>query len=226
VSAAREEILARIRAAPELVAQSHEVGHVPRETQPDLVAQSHEVGHVQRESLPDLVAQSHKVERFAERVADYRARVEVTGDPASAAAALLAGRRVAIAPDLPAELRPAGAGVELVEDDGLAATELDALDAVLSTCAAACAETGTIALDGGPGQGRRALTLVPDVHVCVVRADQIVATVPELIAALEPAAREGRPIVLVSGPSATSDIELNRVEGVHGPRTLVVLIRT
>jgi L-lactate dehydrogenase complex protein LldG len=132
--------------------------------------------------------------------------------------------RVAVAPDLPADLRPAG--VELVEDDGLAATELDALDAALTTCAAACAETGTIALDGGPGQGRRALTLVPDVHVCVVRADQIVETVPELIAALAGAAREGRPIVLVSGPSATSDIELNRVEGVHGPRTLVVLIAT
>jgi L-lactate dehydrogenase complex protein LldG len=206
VSTARDAILARIRAAPELVAQSHEVGHV------------------QRSPAPKLVAQSHKVERFAERVADYRARVEPTGNAAAAAAAVLGGRRVVIAPDLPAELRPAG--VELVEDDGLAATELDAFDAVLSTCAAACADTGTIALDGGPGQGRRALTLVPDVHVCIVRADQIVETVPELIEALEPAAREGRPIVLVSGPSATSDIELNRVEGVHGPRTLVVLIET
>jgi L-lactate dehydrogenase complex protein LldG len=206
VSAARDEILARIRAAPQLVAQSHEVGHVRRET------------------APELVAQSHKVERFAERVADYRARVELTGNASAAAADALGGRRVVIAPDFPADLRPAG--VELVEDDGLGASELDAFDAVLSTCAAACADTGTIALDGGPGQGRRALTLVPDVHVCIVRADQIVETVPELIDALEPAAREGRPIVLVSGPSATSDIELDRVEGVHGPRTLVVLIET
>ena len=206
MTAAREEILERIRSAPDFVAQSHKVD-VPAPPPP-----------------AEFVAQSHKVERFAERVADYRARVEVTEDAASAAADVLAGRRVVVAPDLPPALRPAG--VELVEDEDLAPTELDGLDAVLSTCAAACAETGTIALDGGPGQGRRALTLVPDVHVCVVRADQIVGTVPELIAALEPAARAGRPIVLVSGPSATSDIELNRVEGVHGPRTLVVLIET
>ena len=102
--------------------------------------------------------------------------------------------------------------------------ELDALDGALTTCAAACAETGTIALDGGPGQGRRALSLVPDLHVCVVRAAAIVETVPELIERLEPGARAGRPIVLVSGPSATSDIELNRVEGVHGPRRLVVIV--
>jgi L-lactate dehydrogenase complex protein LldG len=162
------------------------------------------------------------VERFAERVADYRARVELTSDPARAAAEALAGLRVVVAADLPVGLRPAG--VELVEDRGLSASELDSFDAVLSTSAAACADTGTIALDGGPGQGRRALTLVPDVHVCVVRADQIVETVPELVAALADAARAGRPIVLVSGPSATSDIELNRVEGVHGPRTLVVLV--
>jgi L-lactate dehydrogenase complex protein LldG len=203
VSAAREEVLARIRAA--------------LADRPDFVAQSHKVE-------PEPAARHGLVERFAERTADYRARVELTADPAAAAAAALAGMRVAIAPDLPTAVRPPG--VDLIEDHGLAPTELDTLDAALTTCAAACAETGTIALDGGPGQGRRALTLVPDVHVCVVRADQIVETVPELIAALAGAAREGRPIVLVSGPSATSDIELNRVEGVHGPRTLVVLIAT
>jgi L-lactate dehydrogenase complex protein LldG len=202
VSAARDEVLERIHRALEDAAP---VDEVPRDYR--------QRGDAPREQL---------LERFAERVADYRAHVELTADPAAAAAAALTGRRVAIAADLPAQVRPAG--VDLIEDHGLAATELDVLDAALTTCAAACADTGTIALDGGAGQGRRALTLVPDLHVCIVRAEQIVETVPELVAALADSAREGRPIVLVSGPSATSDIELNRVEGVHGPRTLEVLI--
>ena len=109
-------------------------------------------------------------------------------------------------------------------DDGLATAELDALDGALTTCAWACAETGTIALTGGVGEGRRALSLVPDLHVCIVREEQIVGTVPELIQRLKPSAIEGRPIVLVSGPSATSDIELTRVEGVHGPRKLELIV--
>ena len=165
--------------------------------------------------------------RFVERVRDYRATVVVTADPRAAAAEAFAAAgagRVGIAADLDPGLRPEG--FALVEDDALAPRELDGLDGALTTCAAACAETGTIALDGGPGQGRRALSLVPDLHVCIVRAETIVETVPELIAALEPSAREGRPIVLVSGPSATSDIELQRVEGVHGPRRLVVIVAT
>lgn len=164
-------------------------------------------------------------ELFVERVRDYRATVVVTDDPRRAAADAFAAAgavRVGVAPDLDRALRPAG--LELVEDDGLGPRDLDALDGALTTCAAGCAVTGTIALDGRPGQGRRALSLVPDLHVCVIRAEAIVESVPELIAALEPSAREGRPIVLVSGPSATSDIELNRVEGVHGPRQLVVIV--
>jgi L-lactate dehydrogenase complex protein LldG len=166
------------------------------------------------------------VERFVERVTDYRATVEVTDDPAGAATAALdrlGARRLVVASDLPPELRPWG--VVLVEDEGLLPSELDELDGALTTCAAACADTGTIALDGGPGQGRRAITLVPDLHLCIVEAARIVETVPELVARLAGSAREGRPIVLVSGPSATSDIELDRVEGVHGPRRLVVLVR-
>ena len=121
-------------------------------------------------------------------------------------------------PGLPAEWRPAGA----VEDHGLSPQELDALDGVLTGCTVAIAETGTFVLAGGPREGRRALTLVPDLHVCVVLAEQVVETVPQAFDALRDVAR--RPLTFVSGPSATSDIELQRVEGVHGPRNLVVLI--
>lgn len=164
---------------------------------------------------------------LVQRLEEYGATVEVTADPRGAAAEALAAagaRRVGVALDLPHALRPSG--FELVVDEGLDALALDALDAALTTCAAVCAETGTLALDGGPGQGRRALTLMPDLHVCVVEAGDVVETVPELLSVLEPSAREGRPVVLVSGPSATSDIELVRVEGVHGPRRLVVIVAT
>ena len=166
-----------------------------------------------------------RVEAFVDRVRDYRATVLHVDDAAVAVAEVLAAqgaRRIGIPRDLDPRLRPAG--VELVEDDALSPQQLDELDGALTTCAAACAATGTIALDGGPGQGRRALTLLPDLHICLVREEQIVETVPELIRRLEPAATEGRPLVLVSGPSATSDIELQRVEGVHGPRQLVVIV--
>jgi L-lactate dehydrogenase complex protein LldG len=170
-------------------------------------------------------AETDPVEAFVERVSDYHATVVVTDDAHAATADALAAhgaRRIGIAPDLDHRLRPSD--YELVSDAALSPRELDDLDGALTTCRVACALSGTIALDGGPGQGRRALTLLPDLHVCIVRRDQIVATVPELVRALRPSALEGRPIVLVSGPSATSDIELERVEGVHGPRRLVVIL--
>jgi L-lactate dehydrogenase complex protein LldG len=169
-----------------------------------------------------------RLERFAARVADYRAEVRVlapAGLPAAIASALRehGAARVGVPPGLSAAWRPEG--FDAIEDHGLDTHELDALDAVVTGCTVAIAETGTIVLTGGPAEGRRALSLVPDLHVCVVEAAQVVELVPEATVALESVVlHERRPLTLVSGPSATSDIELSRVEGVHGPRTLVVLI--
>jgi len=144
-------------------------------------------------------------------------------DAVTAACAEMGLGRVVVPPGLPAGWRPRD--VALTEDVDLTATELDAIDGAVTGCAVAIAETGTIVLDGSPICGRRLLTLVPDHHICVVLAGQIVELVPEAIAAVAPAVRDGRrPITLVSGPSASSDIELSRVEGVHGPRHLRVLI--
>ncbi len=201
---AREEVITRVRAA----IAGAPVAEVPR-----------------RYRVAGAMSAAERECRFVERVEDYGATVIESEDPAQAireALAMHGARRVGVAADLDESMLPHG--VELVVDDGLTPLALDALDGAVTTCAAACAETGTIALDGGPGQGRRALTLVPDLHVCVVRRDDVTETVPELVTRLGGSAREGRPIVLVSGPSATSDIELTRVEGVHGPRRLVVVL--
>ncbi|MGZ4575952.1 MAG: LutC/YkgG family protein [Mycobacteriaceae bacterium] len=158
---------------------------------------------------------------LAERVDDYQARVfqVSTEQVPDTLAELLAGHRTVVVPaDLPAEWVAVCPGV--VIDENLTALELDEIDAVVTGCSVAIAVTGTIVLDAGAAQGRRILTLVPDHHVCVVRADQVVESVPEAVARLDPT----RPLTFISGPSATSDIELQRVEGVHGPRTLDVII--
>jgi len=132
-------------------------------------------------------------------------------------------RRVVVPAALPDTWRPEG--LELLEDEHLSASELDAVDGAITGCAIAIAETGTLVLDGQGSSGRRAITLVPDHHICIVRSDQVRGSVPEAIAELAGAvSSSGVPVTLVSGPSATSDIELSRVEGVHGPRHLLVLI--
>jgi L-lactate dehydrogenase complex protein LldG len=159
---------------------------------------------------------------FAERAAEYRATVTRARDVAAAATEICArhgARRLCVPPGLPDAWRPDG--VELVADDGLDPRALDGLDGALTGCAVAIAETGTFVLDGAGRSGRRALTLVPDLHVCVVEAAQVVGSVPEAVAAL---AGTTTPLTFVAGPSATSDIELDRVEGVHGPRRLEIVI--
>ena len=199
MTSARDEILGRVRSALSGTAPT------PR---PD----------IPRGSTPEDV-----VALFAERVADYRAVVERCSKRqlhSRLKAALPEGRIVV----------PAGLSVTIADavvdgqPAGLSAAELDACAAVVTDAAVGIAETGTIVLDHGPGQGRRAITLVPDVHVCIVRADQVVADVPDAMPRLDPAVRQGRPLTWISGPSATSDIELDRVEGVHGPRTLHVIL--
>ena len=168
------------------------------------------------------------VERFAERLTEYKATVRrVTSDEIGAAVADACERRGVKRLVVPEGIGRSWvpSGVEVLRDPGLTKQDLDGSDGVVTGCRVGIAETGTIVLDGGPGQGRRALSLVPDYHLCVVRADQVVATVPEAVAALENDMRAApRPLTFVSGPSATSDIEFRRVEGVHGPRTLEVLL--
>jgi L-lactate dehydrogenase complex protein LldG len=196
---AKDEILQRIRAA---------------------LSDRPEPPAVPRDYLRALDDGTDVVSLFEERAADYRAVVERVTDLPAAIARAAGGKRLAVPTGLPADWV---AGLDVVADDPPLSTDrLDQVDGVLTGAAVAIALTGTVILDAGPDQGRRVLSLVPDYHICVVRADQIVGTVPEALARLDPT----RPQTWISGPSATSDIELNRVEGVHGPRHLHILIGT
>jgi L-lactate dehydrogenase complex protein LldG len=204
---ARDEVLARIRTAlgPDRPAPAD----IPRDYRT--------ADDRPREQLLDLLT---------DRLEDYRAtvlRCAPDDIAATVTAALDAGLgagwspdAVVVAPGVPAQWRPAGS----TEDDGRPAVELAAFAATVTGVAVAIAETGTLVLDGSPASGRRALSLLPDCLICVVTADQIAGGVPEGLARLDPTA----PLTMISGPSATSDIELSRVEGVHGPRTLLVVL--
>ena len=214
---AREEILARIRAAL--------AGGGPPGPGPDAGGSRAGPGTSYR-TRGDLEP-GPRLDLLAQRLADYRAlvrRASPAGLGTAVSAALVdhGARRVLVPTGLDLGHAALPGGIEIVTDNDLSAAELDAFDGVITGAAVAIAETGTIVLDGSPGQGRRAVTLVPDYHLCIVSAGQVVEIVPEAVARL--ADRADGPLTWISGPSATSDIELKRVEGVHGPRTLEVIL--
>ncbi|MFD8594031.1 lactate utilization protein C [Kitasatospora sp. NPDC059646] len=200
---ARTEILRRIRAAavpPAAAPPRHYLRHAPG---------------LDEDDRPAVLA------LFAERLAEYGATVLRADDAGPAVAEALGSARTAVVPaGLPEQWTAHWDGETRTDRPPLTHAQLDATDAVLTTCAAAVAESGTLILDGGPGQGRRAATLLPDLHVCVVRAAQVHSALPGALAGLDPA----RPLTFVSGPSATADIEMIRVKGVHGPRRLAVVL--
>lgn len=209
---AREQILARVRGAvSDVTAPIGSRGAVPV---------------IQAE--PESPQQT--IELFVDRVVDYKATVvRVAADGVAAAVAGALGIAGATSVVVPRGLDPAwttelGDGIQAVSDDQLSSAQLDQIDAVVTACAVGIATSGTIVLNHDADQGRRALSLVPDMHVCVVRADQVVHDVPEAVSRLHPGDGMPRPLTWISGPSATSDIELDRVEGVHGPRRLHVIL--
>ncbi|MGV9560100.1 LutC/YkgG family protein [Streptomyces sp. NPDC003522] len=208
----RERILGRVRRA---------LADVPRD---DLSYEDAVTRDYLREHGGRSVAET--VELLAENLADYRAVVHRTDEEGLPLLImrLLAERGpryVLVPPGLPPEWMAAADPTRVHDRAVSTPQELDGVESVVTGCALAVAETGTIVLDGSPDQGRRRITLVPDHHICVVRVpDQVVASVPQALERLDPA----RPLTWISGPSATSDIELDRVEGVHGPRTLEVIL--
>jgi L-lactate dehydrogenase complex protein LldG len=207
---ARDEVLARIRSA-------HAVAPPPDLAYEDIARAYRSTSESEHRAM---------VERLVDRLGDYRALVrECTQHDLAGTIATALSERGVRSLVVPRGLDTAwlhGVNVELRTDEDvpLAVPELDSADGVITGCALAIAETGTLCLDGSSGQGRRLLSLIPDYHLCIVAAADIVADVPQAIARLDGT----RPLTLISGPSATSDIELNRVEGVHGPRTLEVII--
>jgi L-lactate dehydrogenase complex protein LldG len=190
----RDVVLGRIRAALDGASKP---GEVPRDYRRDFPA-------------ADL-------DLLVERLEDYKAIVHRGSDVAAIVAGIVGENALLVVPEGLPEGWVYG---RIRTDDGLDAASIAAADGVLTAAAVAVAETGTIVLDGSSGQGRRILTLLPDLHICVLRPDQVVASVPEALRRLDPR----RPLTWISGPSATSDIELNRVEGVHGPRNLHVIL--
>src|SRR5271170_6825896 len=203
----REEMLARIRVA---TADSTGLPDIPRRYRP--------AGRGPGSADEALIG------LFEERASDYRAtvrrcRADEVARVIMDAVAARGAERIGVPRGFPAKWSALLPGA-VPDDPALDVEALDGLDGVVTTVAVAIAETGTIVLDTGPGQGSRAFSLVPDYHLAVVRTGQIVGAVPDAVAALDPA----RPLTWISGPSATSDIELRRVEGVHGPRTLDIVI--
>lgn len=212
---ARDEIMSRIRKSLADIVQPDPALDVPN---PWVYGQP--------TAMPDIL------ERFVEMTVDYKA--DVRRVPSAEVASLIKDMLLGVGVGsvvLPAGLDAgwrqaiAEAGITIHDDDPqLTRQELNGIDAVVTASAVSIAETGTIVLDHAADQGRRALTLVPDTHLCVVRADQVVSDVPEAVGRLADAVTRGNPLTWISGPSATSDIELSRVEGVHGPRTLLVIL--
>ncbi|MEX0995205.1 MAG: lactate utilization protein C [Balneolaceae bacterium] len=215
MSSSKEIILERIRKALKDVPDGEPEG-------PDLSERNYR----QTGSL----GPEERLRQFAERVGEYKAEVRIIRENELSGAIAEACRnhkvkRLVVPDGLPDEWLPEA--VEVLQDGKTPLTheELDESDGVITGCALAVAQTGTIILDGGQAQGRRILTLLPDYHLCIVRSEQIVGIIPEAFAHLEEKIKKsGPPVTTISGPSATSDIELSRVEGVHGPRRLEVLI--
>ncbi len=219
MSVAREEVLRRIRAA---LAPSPGAPSAPLASPSSPAVDGGGDASSRRSGTP--VVPDRRIDLFVERVEDYRATVtRTTADELPQAIAAICRRHRVARLAVPAGLPEAWVPQTLVIYASSDPAVLDTVDGVLTASAFGVAETGTIVLDGGAGQGPRAATLLPDLHLCVVR--DVVAGVPEMTERMGAAVREhGRPLTMISGPSATSDIELDRVEGVHGPRRLEVLV--